>query len=487
MTAATSSPAPRPSTLSADVAASLVVFLVAVPLSLGIASGSGAPVMAGMIAAAIGGIVVGIFGGAPLLVSGPAAGLITLVLGAVTGLGFGQALAAFAIAGAIQLLASIARLGRFALAIPPAVVHGMLAGIGIIIATQQLRRVLGDDKTTGKVVDHVKRVFELLPQVNVPSLILGGTAFAILMLWPKLPAKVRKVPAALVAVAVPTIIGLVARFDVARVKLPDNLAEGFRAPEMPTTWGPVAIAALTIAFIASVESLLSAVATDRLHDGPRANLDKELRGQGLANMLSGLVGGIPITGVIVRSKANIDAGARTKLSAILHGVWVILFVAFLGVVIEAIPFAVLGGLLVHVGFKLVNPDHIRGLLHAGQLPAYLATVAGVVFEDLLIGVAIGTLLYVIMNFRLLGKTSVATTPQGIAVDGKFSTFGVPAFMKAAGDLPATGDVEVRLPEAVDHAAAEAVHALGESVVRTGRGFSVTGPGHDRYARLVGHG
>lgn len=478
-------PLPAASPWSADLPASLVVFLVAVPLSVGIASGSSAPVMAGLIAAAIGGIVVGLLGGAPLLVSGPAAGLMTLTAGAILSLGFTQALAAFALAGAIQLGAGVLRLGRYFLAVPPAVVHGMLAGIGVIIATQQLRRVLGGNPT-GKTLDHLAAIPALLSTPAVASIALGAGAFLILLGWEKVPKRFKVVPGALLAVGLPTLAATLLNLDVKRVDLPKELADGFVTPSLPTNWSGVVIAALTIAFIASVESLLSAVATDKLHDGKRARLDKELVGQGAANLLSGLVGGLPITGVIVRSKANIDAGARTRASAILHGVWIIVFVAFLGFLIESIPLAVLGGLLVHVGFKLVNPAHIRELAHHRQLPAYIATLAGVVFEDLLIGVALGVIVYFVWNRALLGRSTVRRNGDTVWTDGRVSTLTVPGLMTTLTELPAGAPATLRLPATFDHAAFEAVHAWAIGRERTGDEARVVGPGAARYYELAGH-
>jgi carbonic anhydrase len=193
-----------------------------------------------------------------------------------------------------------------------------------------------------------------------------------------------------VAVIVGTVLALVAGWDVKRVELPDTFQYlGPTFTPKDNDWVGFAIAVATVAIIASVESLLCAVATDKLHDGPRANLDKELIAQGVTNAASGVAGGLPVTGVIVRSSANISAGGKTRLSAILHGVWILVFVLFLASVIKQIPMAVLAGLLIFVGVNLVNPKHIKEATEHKEAPAYFITLLGIVGRDLLVGVAMG--------------------------------------------------------------------------------------------------
>lgn len=468
MQTAVASPKPDlKETLKRDLPASLVVFLVAVPLSLGIALASGAPIMAGLIAAAVGGIVVGLLGGAPLQVSGPAAGLTVLVFTVIQQHGWGTACLVTVLAGLIQLGLGFLRVSRAALAITPAVVHGMLAGIGVTIALAQLHVVLGGSPESSA----LKNLHDLPAQVlglHTPAAVLGLITFGLLAAWPKLPKRVRAIPGALGAVAVGTLVAEVFHLDVKRVDLPDNLLAGISLPTLPTNgWGPVIVSALTIAVVASVESLLSAVATDKMHTGKRANLDRELVGQGAANTISGLLGGLPVTGVIVRSSANINAGAKSRLSATLHGVWIVLFVALLGSTIERIPLSVLAGLLVYVGMKLVSLDHIRELTSHREAPIYFATLAGVVGLNLLAGVGIGIAMAVFMLLRRMSHVRFRVRPEGeawrVAIDGSLTFMSLPKLNKSLSEVPAGAEVHLELHvDYMDHAAFEALHSWEKS-------------------------
>ena len=309
--------------LRADLPASLVVFLVAVPLSLGIAVASDAPLTAGLIAAAVGGLVAGALGGSPLQVSGPAAGLTVVVADLVGRFGWGVTCAITVAAGVLQVLFGLTRTGRAALAISPAVVHGMLAGIGVSIVLGQLHVVLGGEQQD----DAIANVLELpgqLISLHGPATALGLAVIAILLIWPRLPTSlpgwVRGIPAPLLAVVLVTAVAGLCAMPVERVEIGGSLLEAITPPVLPEgQWGAFAVGVLTIAIIASVESLLSAVAVDRMHAGPKSDLDRELIGQGAGNTLSGLLGGLPITGVIVRSSTNVAAGAKSRASAILHG------------------------------------------------------------------------------------------------------------------------------------------------------------------------
>jgi len=285
--------------LRRDLPASLVVFLVAVPLSLGIALASGAPIIAGLIGAVAGGIVTGLLAGSPLQVSGPAAGLTVVVAGLVTKFGWETMCLITACAGALQLVLGWFKVARGALIIAPAVVHGMLAGIGISIALAQVHVVLGGSPQSSPLVN-LLGIPKQLGILNTQAAVLGFLTIAILVVWNKLKIPALKlIPAPLAAVVVGSLVSLLLEMEVGRVDLPDTFALTKLAP--PAEWGPFITAVLTVAIIASIESLLCAVATDKLHSGVRSNLDKELRAQGAGNLASGLLGGLPFTGVIVRS------------------------------------------------------------------------------------------------------------------------------------------------------------------------------------------
>ncbi|MEJ2890788.1 bifunctional SulP family inorganic anion transporter/carbonic anhydrase [Actinomycetospora aeridis] len=452
--------------LRADIPASLVVFLVAVPLSLGIAVASDAPLTAGLIAAAVGGIVAGALGGSPLQVSGPAAGLTVVVADLVGRFGWGVTCAITVAAGVLQVLFGLTKTGRAALAISPAVVHGMLAGIGVTIVLGQLHVVLGGEQQDDAIANILALPGQLL-SLHGPATALGLAVIAILLAWPRLPASlpgwVRGIPAPLLAVVLVTVVAAAFTLPVERVEIGASVLEAITPPVLPEgQWGAFAVGVLTIAIIASVESLLSAVAVDRMHGGQKSDLDRELIGQGAGNTLSGLLGGLPITGVIVRSSTNVAAGATSRASAILHGVWIVVFsVALLGLV-QQIPMAVLAGLLVVIGARLVKLAHMRELHRHGELPVYVVTILGVVFTDLLTGVIAGLVLALLLVLRRVVWASIEVqepaAPAGdgtwhVVVEGALCFPSIPRLARRLGQVPAGAPVVVDLvTDYLDHAA-----------------------------------
>ncbi|WP_422770941.1 SulP family inorganic anion transporter [Plantactinospora sp. WMMC1484] len=457
-----------------DLPASLVVFLVAVPLSLGIAAASGAPVAAGLIAAVVGGVVAGLFGGSALQVTGPAAGLTVVVAELVIRFGWAATCAITAAAGLVQVAFGLCRTARTALALSPAIVHGMLAGIGITIVLGQLHVLLGGEPGSTPVRNLLDLPAQLASRHDHAALI-GLTVIGLLLLWPRLPAPVRRVPGPLVAVTAATLAALIwDDVDLARVEMPGSLLAAVQLPALPGgAWPAVAAAVLTVAVIASVESLLSATAVDRLAAarattpgaGPArpTNLDREMIGQGLANSVSGLLGGLPVTGVIVRSSTNVHAGARTRGSAVLHGIWVLLFAVLLVVLVERIPMAALAGLLVVVGMQLVKISDIRRVRRHRELAVYVATALGVVLLNLLEGVLIGLVLAVVLILRRVVWAKVhaergPTRPSGrehwsVHVEGTLSFLAIPRLSAVLGRVPPGSAVDLELAtDFLDHAA-----------------------------------
>jgi carbonic anhydrase len=449
-----------------DFAASLVVFLVAVPLSMGIALASNAPIMSGLLGAAIGGIVTGLLAGAPLQVSGPAAGLTVVVFGLTNRYGFEKVCVMTLLAGAMQVVMGFLRIARLTMAISPAVIHGMLAGVGVLIALSQSHVVLGGVPLSSA-LSNLRMLPERVMAMNPGAAIVGLLTMAALLLWPLVPMKrLRILPGALIAVLLGTLISLT--FDVPRVLLPGGLLAAIRLPQIPplTEWSAILTGALTISLIASAESLLCAVATDKLHTGSRANLDKELIAQGVGNMVSGLIGGLPLTGVIVRSKANLDAGGKTRLAAILHGVWVVLLVSLLGAALGKVPQAALGGLLVIVGIKLVNFGHIRELHKHHEARIYFVTFLGVVFVNLLAGIAIGIVAALAVLVHRLTSVTVTVHEREdghlVEIRGALTFLGVPKLTaKLAAIRPKSKvvfDIDV---EHMDFAGIEALKSFSE--------------------------
>jgi len=437
-----------------DLPASLVVFLVAVPLSLGIAVASDAPVAAGLIAAVVGGVVAGLVGGAPLQVSGPAAGLTVVVAETVAQFGWAATCAITAMAGVVQVVLGATRLGRYALAISPTVVSAMLAGIGISIVLGQLNVALGGSSQPSA-AGNLRALADNLPSPDLQAVVAAAAVVAVLLAWPRTPARLRVVPGHLVAVATVTLVAMVLLPDAPRVDLGGDLLDALGVLELPDgTPAAVVGAVLTVALIASVESLLSAVAVDKLHDGPRARLDRELVGQGLANSASGLLGGLPVTGVIVRSSTNVAAGARTRASAVLHGVWVLVFALALVSVIEQIPLAALAGLLLVTGAGLVRRLDIQRCRARGELWIYVLTIAGVLALNLIEGVMLGLAAAVgLVLWRLLRLTvdvrRGGEAPDGrelwlVEVHGSLSFLATPMLVRRLAGIPEGQVVEVDL-------------------------------------------
>ena len=447
-----------------DVPASLVVFLVALPLSLGIAVASGAPALAGLIAAIVGGVVAGALGGSPLQVSGPAAGLTVIVAGLIAEFGWAVTCAITVCAGLLQIVFGLTRAGRAALAISPMVVHAMLAGIGITIALQQIHVLLGGE-THSSAWHNVADLPLHLSEANPAGIALGLLVIVIMVGWRFAPAALRMLPGPLVAIVVATVLSLVLALDVPRVALNGSLIDAIALPSLPDgAWGAFAAGVLTVALIASVESLLTAVAVDRMQTRTRSNLDRELVGQGAANMVSGAIGGLPITGVIVRSSANVAAGARTRASSMLHGVWVLVFALPFAGLVEQIPTAALAGLLVVIGVQLVKITHIATARRNGDIAVYLVTVVGVVFLNLLEGVLLGLALSILMTTWRVARTRITAEPMSdgqwqVRIEGSCTCLSLPRLHQTLSSVPAGSDVTLHMgADFVDHAAREYLDA-----------------------------
>ena len=458
------SPTQPTSTWAKDLPASLVVFLVALPLSLGIAVASGATPQSGLIAACIGGILVGLLGGAPMQVSGPAAGLTVMVFGYVQKFGLPSLGIVVLVAGIIQILGGVLRIARAAMAISPAVLHAMLAGIGILITLGQVRVLFGS-KPASNAIENLAGMPEVIGNAMLAPMLIGGTTLAVLLLWPKIEKKVPFVPASLAAIIVGTLVSLVVPGDFAKVTIEGSLFDAMRLPLLGTNSLPDLIAAgAALALVASAESLLCAVATDNLHSGPRANLDRELLAQGLGNSLCGLVGGLPITGVIVRSSANITAGARTKWSATLHGVWMAVFVLFFVGLLTKVPMAALAALLVQVGVKLVKIKEIKRVAAFGDLLVYVVTIGGVVFINLLWGIGIGFALAIALLLKRISNVDVSSSEKEngeveVWVRGNLNFLVVPSLVARLRELPSKRTLVMHFEvEGLDHAAIEAVRS-----------------------------
>ncbi|GAA2661412.1 MULTISPECIES: SulP family inorganic anion transporter [Actinosynnema] len=469
----TAGPPSKPGLLTAlrhDVPASLVVFLVAIPLSLGFAAASGAPLMAGLVSAAVGGIVAGALGGAPMQVSGPAAGMVLITTSLIAEYGWAATAMITVGAGLFQLACGLTGVARVALSLSPAVVHGLLAGIGVTIALSQLVVVLGGE--AGATAE--ENVLMVFAPVDLESLAVGAVAVAVMLLWPLVP-RASFAPAPLVAVAAATGVG--AGLDVARVELPG--IEGLVAPVMPSgSITGIAFAVVTVAVVASVETLLSAVAVDKLHDGPRADLDRELVAQGVANTVAGAVGGLPVSGGIARGSTNVAAGAVTRMSAVLHGVWIGVFALALGSVLELVPLAALSGVLLVVGLRLVSPERMRVLWRHGEFTAYAVTVVGVVALGLVQGVLLGVAAAVLRSVYRLAHCSVRVDEAGgegcrVVIRGSLVFLGAGRMVRELRAVPLRRHVVLELHiDFLDHGAFEAIEDWRAGYERLGGSVEV---------------
>ncbi|MBB5785033.1 SulP family inorganic anion transporter [Nonomuraea jabiensis] len=451
------------STLRHDVPASLVVFLVAVPLSLGIAMASGAPLAAGLIAAVVGGIVAGALGGSAVQVSGPAAGLSLVVVDLVQTYGWRATCMITLLAGAVQLLLGVFKAARAALAVSPAVIHGMLAGVGVIIALAQLHVVLGGNSQRSAVANLIELPGQIA-NLHGHKVAVGLLTITVLALWTRLPKRVKVVPAPLVALLVGAVTAWVFGWDVTRVDLSHTVTE-WAFPVLPHgDWHLIVGAVLLVALLAGCESLLCCVAVDGMHGGRRADLDQELTGQGVANMVTGALGGLPVAGVIVRSTANVQAGARTRWSAILHGVWVLVFAIGFGWTIKLIPLEALAALLVFIGVQMVNLGHIRKVHGHGEVPVYVVTMATVIVLGLAEGVVVGLILAALLALRRLTWVTVLKRDGDdgrlhVTVSGSLTFLGVPRLTHELRTIaPATAvDLDLNI-DFMDNAAFEALHS-----------------------------
>ncbi len=414
--------------LKADVPASIVVFLVAMPLCLGIALASGAPLFSGLISGIIGGVVVGALSGSPLGVSGPAAGLAVIVLNAITDLGsFEVFLVAVILAGIIQLIMGIAKAGIIAYFFPSSVIHGMLAGIGIIIFLKQIPHAFGYDSNPEgnfgfKQVDGHNTFDELIHMLNFISpgvLIISGISLFILILWDTKFFKklkfTRLVQGPLVAVVVGIVLnsvfsstaGLAINPDhLVSVPIPESISgffSNFTLPNFKALSNPdVYITAVVIAVVASLETLLCLEATDKQDPLKRITpASRELKAQGVGNIIAGFIGGLPVTQVIVRSSANQQSGGKTKASTIIHGMLLLISIIAIPRVLNLIPLGVLAAILLVVGYKLAKPTLFKKMYKEGmgQFIPFVVTIVGIVFTDLLMGIGLGMVVAIFIILR----------------------------------------------------------------------------------------
>jgi len=501
-----------------DLLASVVVFLVALPLCIGIAVAVGVNPARALITGIIGGLVVGFISGSPLQVSGPAAGLFVIVADIIftnrdsylerigeSAAGSEDAAMAFALAalgcsvvlaGIMQVVAGKMKLGRWFRAVSPAVIKGMLSGIGALILISQFHVMLdhealwGDKAARGglqylaTIPSAIAACFSDAPANHHLAALIGVVTIATIVGWNKLaPKRVSFIPGALIGIITATLFAIIAGFEVIQLSVPENMFSEVSFPSVtwaelivdPSIWG----SAFVIAIVASAATLLTAAAIDDMSRdiGVKTDFDQELISQGVGNTLCGLVGALPMTGVIVRSSANVQAGARTRKSTIMHGAWLLLFVCFLPFLLAYIPKSALGALLVYTGFKLLNPAQIKGLLKVGKSEAaiYLVTVIIIVAVDLLIGVMVGVglsaakLLYRFSHLEVDLVSDEIKHRYELRLRGAATFLRLPILAEYLDQLPGDAELHVCLEkvEYIDHACFELLMNWADSHVEDG--------------------
>ena len=479
-----------------DVPAGIVVFLVALPLCLGIALASGAPLMSGLVTGVIGGIVVGMASGSHLMVSGPAAGLTAIVLAAITTLGFPAFLTAVLLAGFIQIALGFLRAGVIGYYFPNAVIRGMLGGIGIIIILKQFPHAVGydadpeGDETFTQINDEntFSALYNALDRIELGAVIMSVVALAILVLWDRpFMKRFAIIPGALLVVVLGVVLNALFAASGSTltlsgdhlVTLPiisswSDLRSALSGPDFSAfSNGAVWTTALTLGIVASLETLLSLEATDRMDPLKReAPANRELIAQGIGNALCGLAGGLPMTGVIVRSSANVYAGAKTKASAIFHGMLLAIAVLAVPVLLNRIPLAVLASILLYTGWKLAHPRQLTYFISRGlhQWLPFVVTIVAILLTDLLKGIAIGlttALLFILMEHLQSPSFQVVSqegTRSRLKLNEHLTFLSKANLSTALQQFPAGSEVEVdgSYVKRIDHDVAEVLREFRTS-------------------------
>lgn len=429
--------------LRSDLAAGLVVFLVALPLCLGIALASGAPLVAGLVAGVVGGIVVGLCSGSEVSVAGPAAGLTVIVATAISNLGYEAFLAAVIVSGMMQLLFGLLRLGAVADYVPTSVIKGMLAAIGIVIFLKQIPHALGRDldfesdmsfiEPDGK-ENTLSAIVKAMLSASGAAVIVAGASLFILLTWDKFVAKrvkfLKLLPAPLMVVIFGTLINELLRITTGGMYLKSEDGHLVTLPILATPGdlfnqlvrpsfaafkdNQIYVTAVTLAVVASLESLLSLEASIKLDPYKRiASPNRELIAQGLGNITSGLLGGLPVTAVVVRTSANVYAGGKTRWSAVIHAVMLVIAVLFLGRFLNHVPLAALAAILLQIGIKLAPMSLFKKMWNEGfeSFVPFMITVLAIVFTDLLKGVLIGLAIGVFFVIRANSHSAMTVVSQ----------------------------------------------------------------------------
>ncbi len=437
-----------------DTLASIIVFLVALPLAIGISIACGLPVYCGLVSGIIGGIIVGALSGNSLQVSGPAAGLILIVVDIIGTLGLEKLFLIIFLVGIIQIIFGLLSWGKFFRAISPAIIQGMLAGIGISIFLSQLHIMLDSTPQNtfwGNISDlwsvFYNSILPLNGSVHHLACLIGIITISVIILWEILPLKkIKTIPAALIAVIISSLIANTLHFDIEYIKVGNDFWQGINFLDFSLFQNifdfKIILAAVVITFIASAETLLTSTAIDKMSINSKTDYNKEIIAQGIGNSVAGLVGGLPITGVIVRSAANINANAQTRFSAILHGFWIMLFVSVFPWILNYIPISALAAVLVYTGYKLVDVNAAKYIykLSKGEFVIYLITLISILLTNLFEGIVIGFACAIIKSAYKVLKINIEIEETDNTVVaklyGNITFIQLPILIETLEELPA---------------------------------------------------
>lgn len=461
-----------------DFLASVVVFLVALPLCMGISIASGVPPALGLITGIVGGLVVGFLAGSPLQVSGPAAGLAVIVWEIIQKFGLPALGIIVLLAGVIQLAAGLIKGGQWFRMVPPSVIYGMLAGIGVLIFSSQFH-VMVDDKPREHGLENFlsipeaiyKGVFPMDGSTHHLAAFIGILTIVSIISWNRYrPKFLKAIPGALMGIVVAVAYTSVFKLPIKYVTVPSSLLDSVTLPTADTlnllTNTDILFTAVAVAIVASAETLLCATAVDQMTPDSRTNYDKELAAQGVGNIICGFLGALPMTGVIVRSSANVESGGKTRKSAILHGVWLLALVGLVPFVLELIPTASLAAILVYTGYKLFNIQNIKKLIPYGrnELAIYASTVFFIVSLDLLKGVMIGLamalfkIIYTFTHLQIETKLSEDKEILHLHLEGSATFISLPKLANSLENLPFTKEAHIYFQKLdyIDHACLELI-------------------------------
>ena len=463
-------------TIKNDFLPSIVVFLVAIPLCIGIALACGVSPVAGLLSGIIGGLVVGSLNGCPLMVSGPAAGLIAIVWDIIQSFGLQGLAVCISVAGVIQIIFGLMRVGVFFRAVSPAVIQGMLSGIGALIFFSQFHVML-DAKPQSSGFQNLillpQAVFDLFGSQGgsqgLMAAMIGLITIAVIVGWSFVPQSLKQVPAVLVGVIVASIFAQVLSLEINFVKTPENL---FVLPDLTDAnfwntldYSGLLLASLGLAFIATTQALLTATATDKLHDGKKTDYNREVLAQGVGNLFSGVLGALPVTGVIVRSAANAQSGGKTRASAIMHAIWILTFILIFPGVLQRIPVCTLAAALVFTGIKLMNPKIAIGLAKHSRVEVfiYFTTTISIFTMGLLQGVLIGFVVALLQVIYKLNYCDVEVEEQEskiiLNLKGNATFLALPKIADIMDNLKGGQEVHLQTDDLsfIDHAVIELLH------------------------------